>query len=95
MLEERIDNAMEYKRLYFNVNPKMTQNTATLQYMEVYGSITPIEAFYGFNCMRLGARVSDLRKMGYAIKTIRAKGDKPYAIYSLVGGEADDTEEYL
>ena len=93
MLEERINNAMEYKKRYFNKTK--TQNEMALEYMETFGSITPIEAFYGLNCMRLGARVSDLRRMGYAIKTIRAKGDKPYAIYSLVGGETDDTEEYL
>lgn len=92
MLEERINNAMEYKRLYFNVNPKMTQTIAALQYMEVYGSITPIEAFYGFNCMRLSARIDDLRRDGHAIRTIRAKGDKPYAIYSLVESDHDDTE---
>lgn len=82
MTQDRINNATEYKLSYFNKTK--TQTEMALEYIELYGSITPIEAFYGFNCMRLGARVSDLRRDGYNITTEIAKGtDKHYAIYRL------------
>lgn len=52
-----------------------------LEYLERYGSITQLEALRAFGCMRLGARVSDLRRSGYDIETeINPKG-KRYAIY--------------
>lgn len=47
----------------------MTQNQKILRYMKQYGSITPLDAMREFSCMRLAARVSDLRRMGIRIKT--------------------------
>ena len=48
------------------------------------GAITPLEALKMYGCMRLGARIWDLKKMGYKIKTKMVKdGDKRYAEYSL------------
>lgn len=47
----------------------MTQNQKILRYMKQYGSITPLEALQEFGCMRLAARISDLRRMGIGIKS--------------------------
>lgn len=46
----------------------MTQNQKILRYMKQYGSITPLDALQEFGCMRLAARISDLRRMGVRIK---------------------------
>lgn len=47
----------------------MTQSEMILRYMHENGSITPWEAMREFGCMRLGARIWDLKKAGYAILT--------------------------
>lgn len=46
-----------------------------LQYMEDFGSITPLDAMTDLGVMRLAARISDLRRAGYRIsrKTETAK----------------------
>lgn len=48
-------------------------------------SITPAEAFEDFGCMRLSARIHDLRKKGIEIKTIREPTSRggSYARYEL------------
>lgn len=46
----------------------MTQAEKVLQYMKDYGSITPIEAADEFGCMRLAARIADLKEDGVKIK---------------------------
>ena len=38
-----------------------------LQYMEDFGSITPLNAMTDLGVMRLAARISDLRRAGYRI----------------------------
>lgn len=66
----------------------MNQNEIVLDYMKTHGSITPLEAMQ-MGIMRLASRISDLRKMGYAIirtmeSHVNAKGvKKTYARYSL------------
>jgi len=40
----------------------MTQNEQILNYLKDGNSITPKTAYEKFNCMRLGARIHDLRK---------------------------------
>ena len=60
-----------------------TQCEFTLQYLERYGSITPLEALNAFGCFRLSARVADLRADGHNITTEIHKGKKNYAIYRL------------
>jgi len=83
---DRFANADEYSNKYYN-EEKMTQKEACLDYLERYGSITPLEALSAFNSFRLAAVINRLRKDGYAIKTdINAEG-KPYAIYTLVRKE--------
>lgn len=52
----------------------MNQNDMILNHLMKYGSITPREADSEYGIMRLGARVYDLRRMGYIIKkeTVKA-----------------------
>ena len=44
-----------------------TQYSKILRYMEEHGSITPLEAMR-FGCMRLAARIKDLKIAGYSIE---------------------------
>lgn len=45
--------------------------------------ITPIDALNRFGCMRLGARIWDLRNEGLPIETAFSSGEKRYAIYFI------------
>ena len=69
----------------------MTQNQKILRYMKQYGSITPLDAMREFNCMRLAARISDLRRTGVRIKartvaSLNQYGEKVhFAKYTLEG----------
>ena len=83
--EIRMRNAQDYFKSVFirTDNTKVSQCEHTLEYLKEYGSITPLEALNAFNCMRLGARIADLRKAGWHIRTETHKGGKAYAIYSL------------
>lgn len=46
---------------------KMTQCDRILRHMKDYGSIDPMEAIRDYGCMRLSARISDLKDRGYKI----------------------------
>jgi len=64
---------------------KRSQNDMILDYLKSGKSITPLEALDKFGCMRLGARISDLRKRGHPIRSDNVvKNGKRYAKYSLV-----------
>ena len=56
----------------------MNQCEMILEYMRRYGSITPLEALQEFGCMRLAARISDLRRMGVHIKARTAASVNQY-----------------
>jgi hypothetical protein len=60
------------------------ENATIISHLKDNGSITPFEALKRYGCMRLGARIFDLRSKGYPIKTEIAKGSKKYAIYKWV-----------
>lgn len=47
----------------------MTQCDMVLAHMMEHGSISQLEAAEEYGCWRLAARISDLRKAGYAIKS--------------------------
>lgn len=89
---ERMHNAEQYGK--YHSSKKKTHCEMALEYMKMYGSITPLEALEAFGCMRLGARISDLREDGYVITTERG-GKQGYAIYSLMeeGKEYGDDED--
>jgi hypothetical protein len=48
---------------------KKTQSEQILEYLQQNGSITPIDALMKFHCMRLGARIHDLKAEGHRIRT--------------------------
>lgn len=48
----------------------MTQEELILVYMKDHGGITSAEAFLHCGCLRLPARVADLKDKGYDIKDI-------------------------
>lgn len=52
----------------------MTQNEAVLRHLLDNGRITSLEAMNKYGIMRLGARVYDLKKQGYPIKTFLRVG---------------------
>lgn len=56
----------------------MTQTQAVLDYLQRYGSITPLDALRELGCFRLAARIHDLKHKGYVIprRTITVTGKK-------------------
>ena len=75
------------------VDHKPTQNQRILDYIEVHGSITQLEALNKISVMRLASRISDLRRLGYPIisttETVRNKYGEKCRIkrYSMEGTE--------
>jgi len=47
----------------------MTQTEQILNHLETKGTITPLDALKLYGCMRLGARIYDIRKLGYNIRS--------------------------
>lgn len=68
-----------------------TQNDMILRHLRAFGSISPREALELYGCMRLGARIYDLKRQGFVIKAAREtarnrRGDKvTYARYYMEG----------
>ena len=63
---------------------EMSQSLQILSHMKRYGSITPLTALDKYGCMRLAARVNDLRYSGHLITTEMVKaGTKRFARYRL------------
>ena len=71
----------------------MTQREQILQYINDFGSITPMEAFSDLGITKLATRISEMRKDGmrFKIETVHGKNryGKPthYAKYSFSEGE--------
>lgn len=57
---------------------KMTQCDRILRHLEDHGSIDPMEAIRDYGCMRLSARISDLKDRGYEIVAERTRGRNRY-----------------
>lgn len=53
---------------------KQSHKKMILQYMREHGSITAMDAVRDFGCMRLAARISDLRWDGHDIETVYESG---------------------
>ena len=86
---DRFENANEYSHRQFD--EKKSQKEMCLEYLEKYGSITPLEALSAFNSFRLAALICELRKDGYIITTKLNEDGKKFAIYTLLreGDEYD------
>ena len=68
---------------------KPTQNQMIASYLLKGRGITPLEALNKFGCLRLGARIADLKKMGLPIDSnmVRDKvTGKRYAQYTVSEG---------
>jgi hypothetical protein len=66
---------------------KAAQTIQILDYLKAGNSITPLDALRKFGCMRLGARIYDLKQAGHVIDTLIINDKdtgKRYACYSLV-----------
>ena len=50
-------------------NRKPNQVKRVIKYIEDFGSITQMEALVDLGIMRLASRISEMRKLGYKIKT--------------------------
>ena len=55
----------------------MTQRESILAHLKKHGSITPMEALDMYGCFRLGARIKELREMGFNIRTVMVHKDNP------------------
>jgi len=56
----------------------VTQKEMVLQYMQDFGSITPVQAFQDLGIMRLGARIFELKKDGVLIESRLASARNRY-----------------
>jgi len=66
---------------------EISQTNQILNYLQAGNVLTSLEALRKFNCLRLGARIYDLRQQGYVINSLMIKDDKSgkrYARYSLL-----------
>ena len=65
--------------------PELTQNQKILEYLKSGKKLTPLEALNKFGCLRLSARIFNLKEQGHAIITenVTRKG-KTFAEYSLL-----------
>ena len=70
----------------------MTQREAILQYIEDFGSITPMQAFSDLGITKLATRISEMRKDGmeFKIEMVNSKNryghSVSFAKYSFVEG---------
>lgn len=61
-----------------------SQNAMVLKYLKRGKKLTPYQALWKFDALRLGARIYDLRQLGHKIETTMIKSNsKRFAQYSL------------
>ena len=66
-----------------------TQCDRILRHLRDYGSITAQEAIQEYGCMRLAARIADLRQQGYSI------GRRTKTVKNRNGNNVSFAEYYL
>ena len=66
---------------------KATQVEKILNYMQKNGAITQMDALRECRCMRLASRITDIKALGYEVKTriITESNGVRYAEYRLEG----------
>lgn len=75
-----------------NINPNerlsQSQNARILAYLQQGGRVTSLSALNDFQCLRLSARIKDLRDQGYAIgdEFITVPSGKRVKAYFMEGG---------
>ena len=62
----------------------MSQATDILNHIKTHGAINPLMALERYGCMRLAARISELRQLGHEIESrIKTVNTKAYAEYYM------------
>lgn len=51
----------------------MTQHERIIEYMRLFGSITPMQAFQDIGCTKLSTRIGELEREGHRIGRERVK----------------------
>lgn len=70
-----------------NKESASSQNARILKALKAGARITPIDALNLFGCLRLSARIADLKEKGHHIETeLRKENGKRFAEYHLVIG---------
>ena len=70
-----------------------TQKQQILEYIDYFGSITPMQAFFDLGITKLATRISEMKKEGrqFKVEMVKSKNryGKPmrYARYSFPNGE--------
>jgi len=73
-----------------NKNRMSSQAELILADLQKGQTITPLDALRRYGCLRLAARIDDLRREGYTIETrMRRSGRKHWAEYSLARGQLE------
>ena len=70
-------------------NSRPTQCERIIEYINKFGSITTLEAFTELGVVRLGARISELRKNGVQI------ADKPETVKNRYGEKCHIKRYYI
>ena len=70
-------------------NSRPNQCDRVIQYIKDFGSITTLEAFTELGIVRLGARISELRKNGVKIE------DKPETVKNRYGEKCHIKRYYI
>lgn len=52
----------------------MGQKEQIIEYCQEHGSITPMEAVNNLGCMRLAARIAEIRRDGWKVAAYRVEG---------------------
>ena len=64
----------------------MSQTDAVMEHLLTGAELSPLEALQKFDCLRLAARIYDLRKDGVPIdERTEYRGRKHFAVYKLRG----------
>ncbi len=73
------------RNINLNESESQSQASKILKHLQKGNTITPLEALNHFGCMRLGARIYDLRRRGFNIqsRTIEVASGKRVSEYFL------------
>ena len=73
----------------------LSQNNQIRKHLEAGNTITPLEALQKFNCLRLGARIHNLKAMGLSIcSRLVEQNGKHFAEYSMENSECHSRVRY-
>ena len=74
----------------------MSQNELILDYLQSGHTLTALEALDKFACFRLASRITDLKKMGYAIESrvVTLSNKKRIAEYYLNNNIESEVDRY-